>query len=534
MGALGTTEYVDVVALRLEAEREECEWLLTSGALGRSGNLARVLRYVCDEYFEGRADQIKEYTIALEALGRRPEFDPQTDTIVRVTVHALRKRLLEVYRHEGADRPVRLILPPGHYAPSFVHPRPADRRHAMPTPEESFLSADASPDTEPDTALISAPQLIPAVAGETNISRGPLWRSAWTSPAPYLVALLVVVTTLAVWWLGRAYRRAHPADAAIVASGLPLPAPQATIHALMGSGRTPYVDHSGNRWTTGNYCQSGTNVTVPKQRIEGTEDAPLYLGGVRGIAHCAFPVPPGLYEMHLYFAETSDLPEAWRAASIAINAQFSSKFAQRVDVVDDAGGHGIATSTIVTGVARENDGSIHLDYVSEVSLLNAVQILPAPSASQLPVRIVANSNAFTDDAKQVWASDMYFSGGRHSQQLWQSPANLRIYQSARIGRFRYNIPAVPFAHYRVKLYFREPWFGDENGGIGGPGSRVFDVACNGVLLLKNFDILAEGNSKPIVKTFENIQASASGRIELYFMPVVNYAAVSAIEVIPED
>ncbi len=80
----------------------------------------------------------------------------------------------------------------------------------------------------------------------------------------------------------------------------------------------------------------------------------------------------------------------------------------------------------------------------------------------------------------------------------------------------------------MKLYFREPWFGKENGG---PGSRVFDVACNGVLLMKNFDILAEGGSQPVVKTFENVQASASGRIELYFMPVVNYPIINAIEVV---
>ena len=238
-----------------------------------------------------------------------------------------------------------------------------------------------------------------------------------------------------------------------------------------------------------------------------------------------------MYELHFYFAETSDLPIATRLASLSINAAP----AFNVDVVDDAGGHNIATSTLVTGVAPENDGSIHFDFISEVSLLNAVEILPAPSTRQLPVRIVSGTNSFIDDAKQIWSSDRYFSGGRHG--LPPKVANINelgIYQSDRIGRFRYNIPAVPYARYRVKLYFREPWFGKQNGGIGGPGSRVFDVACNGVLLLKNFDILAEGNSKPIVKTFENVQGSAGGRIELYFMPVVNYPVVNAIEVESEE
>jgi hypothetical protein len=31
-----------------------------------------------------------------------------------------------------------------------------------------------------------------------------------------------------------------------------------------------------------------------------------------------------------------------------------------------------------------------------------------------------------------------------------------------------------------------------------------------------------------------VQASADGRIELYFMPIVNYATISAIEILPED
>ena len=189
----------------------------------------------------------------------------------------------------------------------------------------------------------------------------------------------------------------------------------------------------------------------------------------------------------------------------------------------------------MTGVAPENDGAIHIDFTSEVSLLNAVEILPAPSASLLPVRIVVGSKPYVDSANQFWASDRYFSGGRHGLPPESAKqGNLGLYESDRVGRFRYTIPAVPLAHYRVRLYFREPWFGKENGGTGGPGSRVFDVACNGEMLLKNFDILAEAGSAPIVKTFDHIQASAGGSIELSFMPVVNYAVVNAIEILPED
>jgi hypothetical protein len=421
-----------------------------SGVLGRSGNLTRVLKYICEERFAGRAHQIKEYTIATEALGRRPDFDPNSDTIVRVTVHSLRKRLLEVYQNEGANRPIRLVIPPGHYDPHFV----------------------ATPQLSPPT-LTPEPEAAPADHDGEHTLAVPLQLTSFDSQAPArvtsrwsmgIIAIALVITVSVLWWLYHQQAdRLHPGD--LVSAAMPLPQPQATIRALMGSGRQPYVDHSGIRWQEGNYCQGGSNVNVPPQKIEGTEDAPLYFGGVRGIAHCIFPVTQKLYELHFHFAEASDLPAATRLATVSINAGP----AIGIDVVNDAGGDGIATSTVVTGVAPENDGSIHIDLTSEVSLLNAVEIVPAPSANLLPVRIVVSSNPYVDSANQFWASDRYFSGGRHGLPPESAKqGNLGLYESDRIGRFRYSIPVVPLARYRVRLYFREPWFGKENGGTGGP------------------------------------------------------------------
>ena len=510
VGALGTTEYVTPAEAEVEAERRELDWLLTSGVLGRSGNLARVLKYICEERFAGRAHHIKECTIATEALGRRPDFDPNSDTIVRVTVHSLRKRLLEVYQNEGAGRPMRLVVPPGHYDPVFVlAPLPQSPR--PPAPEQETAPADYNG----ELALAAPPQIIP-VRPYASAWRIQLWSMG-----------IIALAVSAVWGLNHHQAsRLRPADSLSFT-----PSPQATIRALMGAGRQPYVDHSGITWVTGNYCQGGANVIVPPQTIAGTEDAPLYFGGVRGIAHCVFPVTQKLYELHFHFAETSDLPPATRVASLSINA--GPAFG--IDVVDSAGGDGIATSTVVTGVAPENDGSIHIDFTSEVSLLNAMEILPARAANLLPVRIVVSPRPYVDSANQFWASDRYFSGGRHGLPPESAKqGNLGLYESDRIGRFRYSIPAVPMDHYTVRLYFREPWFGKENGGSGGPGSRVFDVACNGELLMKNFDILATAGSAPVVKTFNNIQASADGRVELSFLPVVNYAVVNAIEVLPEN
>jgi beta-glucanase (GH16 family) len=102
-------------------ERRELEWLLAQPEFVRSNSLVRFLSFICKCYFEGETAEIREYSIAVEALGRKAaSFDSHVDPIVRVTARALRKKLHEVYQNEGKDRPLRIFLPVGHYVPEFV------------------------------------------------------------------------------------------------------------------------------------------------------------------------------------------------------------------------------------------------------------------------------------------------------------------------------------------------------------------------------------------------------------------------------
>ncbi|MGD0682810.1 MAG: malectin domain-containing carbohydrate-binding protein [Terracidiphilus sp.] len=495
---------------RLQAEKDELNWLLTSGVLGRSSNLARMLIFVCEKHFLGLDDQVTEHSIATEALGRRDDFDPQNDTIVRVTAHSLRKRLQEIYQTDGVNRPLHIHIPLGNYMPSFV------LKGADHTQDVQDASASAS----------SGPEHILPDAHPAADMPQPKRLSRWLVAAAFFLAVSLVCVFLVF-----SYRNTKKtASSTPQESPATLPQPTNTIRALMGTGRKTYVDHSGYTWTPSKYCSSGDSVTVPAQNIAGTEDPYIYLGGIRGIAHCIFPVNPGVYEVHLHFAETTDLQMATRLAIISMNAGPDINF----DVVDNAGGNGIATSIVLAGIHPENDGAIHVDYTSEISLLDAVEILPADSDSMLPVRITASPFAIKDSANQTWLSDRYFRGGRRG--LLPDAAkitNRGIYSNHRIGRFRYDIPVISPGKYRVTLYFSDPWFGKHNWGNGGPGSRIFDVSCNGSLILKNFDILAEGGTNPVAKTFDNIPASAQGKIELSFIPVVNYPLVNAIEVFPE-
>jgi hypothetical protein len=75
---------------------------------------------MCSEYFQGRAGSIKEYNIAVEALSRSPEFSPVDDSIVRVEISRIRKRIQQYYAAEGALHPIRMLLPESGYAIQFV------------------------------------------------------------------------------------------------------------------------------------------------------------------------------------------------------------------------------------------------------------------------------------------------------------------------------------------------------------------------------------------------------------------------------
>ena len=479
------------------SERAELAWLLESGVLGRSLNLTKVLRYVCEETSAGRGDQIKEYSIAVEALGRKPNFDPQTDTIVRVTFHTLRKRLQEFYEtDEGASHPVRILIPTGGYAAQFVHV-PSAAGTTVPTPEPQLPEAAS----EPELAAAAAPPPEPPLPPDGSLPH----RSPLTVPAYWLIALIVAVVATGTIWRSRHVAAVRPA-ASITPSG-PVMVSGPT-YILFGKNRHAYTDHSGIRWEPQPACDGGEAVASTGTVISGTEDPYLYEGGLRGIVRCTFQAKPGLYELRLHFAEPSDLEPAHRVVSLQINANPAGS----VDVVDRAGGDRAATTFTIPGVRPENDGTIHLDFTSEVSPVNAIEILPSPTAQPLPLRVVAASAPFKDAVGNVWLSDRYFRGGRHGQPPDQEHRpSLGLYASARIGTFEYSLPAPVGSKYRVTLYFREPWFGQENGTPGGPGSRVFDVFCNGQAVLRNFDILAQAKGSSVVQTIDGVTPHSTGR-----------------------
>jgi TolB-like protein len=86
--------------------------ILNSRTFRRSKRLKGLL-----EYALAPDAQLGERAVAAEVFGRTDGFDPRVDPLVRVQFGRLRRRLIEYYKVEGKDDPIRISLPARGYQP---------------------------------------------------------------------------------------------------------------------------------------------------------------------------------------------------------------------------------------------------------------------------------------------------------------------------------------------------------------------------------------------------------------------------------
>ena len=496
-----------------EEEWRELQAVLQSGILDKAPNLLNFLNYVAERHFSRATDQVKEYSIAVQALHRLEQFDPLTDTIVRVTAHTLRKKLEQYYVTEGAEHRTHIRLPAGKYILQFDHKEPL-----------SMAPADLAGAQPPiGGAVRDAPRLI---------------RPKWLILVALAVAVAVVPMLLRIGFLmqrqaGPAVRRESPVSGsgagdgsgALAATGA---AQDRSIRIRFGATPHSYMDAAGQTWSADQYCKGGSTYFHPNREVQGTDDPALFLNGRQGKFQCKIPAPLGSYQLLLLFADTEGDKEGARQVDFIINDTLTAA----LDIVDEAGGSDIVVGKVYAGIHPMSDGAIHLDFTSDGAFINAVELARSESGAVQPLRMLAGPSVFRDDAGNTWLPERFFQGGRRTFNSDNLPkvANPRLFEWERYGHFHYLIPVVAGKEYRVRFYFFEGWFGGSNGGPGGIGSRIFDVYCNGTILLKDFDILKDPKNGTAVSTFDHVKPTAHGMLELDFTPVNNYPLINAIEV----
>jgi hypothetical protein len=115
--------------------------IIASNTFKSAPTLQQLFQFLATRALDGHPDEIKEYTIGVEALGRKQDFDPKIDPIVRVQIYRLRHKLKEYYEMEGASDSILVEVPKGHYLPTFklakagtptLHEVPAPQRVVKP------------------------------------------------------------------------------------------------------------------------------------------------------------------------------------------------------------------------------------------------------------------------------------------------------------------------------------------------------------------------------------------------------------------
>lgn len=515
-------------------ERAELKILLTSGVFAKAPNLAKLLSYICDRYWKGDLESLKEYSLGVEALGRPQSFDPSSNAIVRVEALRLREKLRKYYETQGAGHEIHISIQPGGYVPQFTrNPQLLDQKNRK---------NDLTP------AVLAPLPLVPAV-GASRPNRALI--VAVLMAAALIVALIIVEIPRGAARIFNSARMAQLGHRAQISAEAPRagPAPAVAPSGLSGIGilagytRAGYTDRSGVQWVGDRYFDGGSTGTNTGRIILGASDPTLFGTYRMGDFTYNIPLKPGDYELWLYFVETLFGPgtnagggEGSRMFQVTANGRL---LLNDFDIIADSGANFTADERVFDDIHPAADGYLHLAFIHQMDapLVDAIRIVPTESRMQLPVRIVAQDSSYTDRENRVWSPDRFVRGGRlvARRTTVENTADPGLYAGERFGNFTYAIPAAPGKH-AVTLYFCEQYFWPGNPNGSGPGSRVFNVTCNGRMLLSNFDVFKEagGAGRPVVRTFHSIEPDAQGKIVLRFIPIVNYPMVNAVDVEDES
>jgi tetratricopeptide (TPR) repeat protein len=115
------------------------ERIVASGALGGGDRLPTLLRYVLAQEMAGQGDRLKAYSIAMDVFGRGSDFNPQSDSIVRVEIARLRKALEFYFVADGRDEPVTIAIAKGGYRPVLMMRSAAAADQTNPVGEDADI-----------------------------------------------------------------------------------------------------------------------------------------------------------------------------------------------------------------------------------------------------------------------------------------------------------------------------------------------------------------------------------------------------------
>ncbi|NNC73079.1 MAG: hypothetical protein HKN78_09425 [Sphingomonadaceae bacterium] len=134
--------------------REELIRIFGARQFARSPVMRGLLAFLVETSLAGDGERLKAYTIAVDALGRPPNFDAQADSYPRVQVGRLRGLLAAFYEENGIESDVHIAIPKGAYAVRFDAPLELCR-----VEDEDAVSTGTTEAAQASEAEAAAPSL---------------------------------------------------------------------------------------------------------------------------------------------------------------------------------------------------------------------------------------------------------------------------------------------------------------------------------------------------------------------------------------
>ncbi|SFS13740.1 hypothetical protein SAMN05421771_2383 [Granulicella pectinivorans] len=94
--------------------------VMQSGPMRTTLQCQTLLQYIVEHTLSGETSLLRERVIGKEVFGRRPDYEPGEDPVVRIRAADLRKRLALYYQSLSSTPDVRIDVPSGSYRANFI------------------------------------------------------------------------------------------------------------------------------------------------------------------------------------------------------------------------------------------------------------------------------------------------------------------------------------------------------------------------------------------------------------------------------
>lgn len=232
---------VDPVLVRGQLER-----LLTHPLFANSKRYPALLAYVVEQTLLGHSGELKERSIAVEAFGRDPAYDANSDPVVRITAGEVRKRLSQYYYDPAHAGELIVELPVGSYVPAFRLPE---------APEQAQESEGGAAEQETPAQAAERPAIwrlwvagaaAGLLAGAIGLGLGMHYRTTMPPPPPSAIerfwSPVLASSSMTTFCLGEPAKNIDSASIDDFNAPPPEPAPQKLFVRLQYSGNLALAD----------------------------------------------------------------------------------------------------------------------------------------------------------------------------------------------------------------------------------------------------------------------------------------------------